>query len=170
MKSEYPHAVFFPVSLSMYEGAGRQVPPAGTHTRRSAMKTQSLTPKLLAAAAAGSLFFSGCLRDENPTDDGSSEGTVLVEGRMQGETAMPKVSALGAGSAGLEGAVVTVARLEADGSMRTVSTSEVKTDAQGRFSIRAVADDSRELIVRAKQSGKEWKAVVSAKAEKGKTV
>ncbi|MBW8887098.1 MAG: carboxypeptidase regulatory-like domain-containing protein [Fibrobacteres bacterium] len=135
------------------------------------MKTKTLTPKLLAAAAAaGSLFFSGCLRDENPIDDGSSEGTVLVNGRVQGDGAMHKLSASGAGSTGVEGAVVTVARVNADGSLRTVSTAEVKTDAQGHFSVRAVADGSRELIVRAKQAGQEWKAVVSAKAENGKTV
>lgn len=136
------------------------------------MNAKTLTPKLLAVAAAGSLFLSGCLRDDSPTDDGSSEGTVLVEGRVQGDAALRKISAAGTASsgAGVDGAVVTVARLEADGSMRTVSTAEVKTDAQGRFSIKAVADGSRGLIVRAKQAGREWKAVVSAKAEKGKTV
>lgn len=134
------------------------------------MKTKTFTPKLLAAAAAGSLFFSGCLREGNPIDDGSTEGTVLVEGRVQGDGALHKISASGTGSVGVEGAVVTVTRLNADGSLRTVSTADVKTDAQGHFSIRAVADGSRELIVRAKQAGHEWKAVVSAKAEKGKTV
>jgi hypothetical protein len=130
------------------------------------MKTQKLTPKLLAAAAAGSLFLAGCLRDENPTDDGSSEGTVLVEGRVQGDAALRKSAA----GAGVEGAVITVARIESDGSLRTVSTAEAKTDAQGHFSIPAPGDGARELIVRAKKDGREWKAVVSAKAEKGKTV
>jgi hypothetical protein len=131
------------------------------------MNTKNLTPALLVAATAGSLFISGCMRDESPSgDDPSTEGTVLVSGRVQGDAALRKSSA----GAGVEGALVTVVRIQDDGSMRTVSTFEAKTDAQGRFSIGAVADGGRELIVRAKKEGREWKAVVSAKAEKGKTV
>lgn len=131
------------------------------------MKTRNLTPKLLAAAAAGSLFLAGCLRDESPNDEGSGDGTtVLVEGRLQGDAVLRKTAA----GAGVEGALVTVARLDADGSAEVVSTLEAKTDAQGRFSVPVAADGARELVVRARQAGKEWKAVVAAKAEQGKTV
>ena len=71
------------------------------------MNNRTLTPKLLAAAAAGTLFLSGCIRDESPTgDDSSSEGTVLVSGRVQGDAALG--GSAGAGAAA-EGAVVTVA-------------------------------------------------------------
>jgi hypothetical protein len=131
------------------------------------MNAKTLTPALLVAATAGSLFLTGCMRDESPTgDDTSTEGTVLVSGRVQGDAALRT----GPAAAGVEGAMVIVARIQDDGSLRTVSALETKTDAQGRFSIAAVADGARELIVRAQKDGREWKAVVSAKAEKGKTV
>ena len=132
------------------------------------MKRTNLTPKLLAAAAAGALFFSGCFRDDSTTSDGSSMGsTATVEGRVQGDMGLGKRSSAGAG---VEAAVVSVTRIQSDGSIQVVSTTEVKTDMQGHFSVSAAVDGARELIVKAKKDGKEWKAVVSAKAEKGKTV
>ena len=132
------------------------------------MKHPNLTPKLLAATAAGVLFLSGCFRDEATTSDDASVGTTAtVEGRVQGDIGLGKRSAA---YAGIEGAAVTVTRIQSDGSIQIVSTAEVKTDIQGHFTVQAAVDGARELIVHAKKEGKEWKAVVSAKAEKGKTV
>ncbi|MDB5105639.1 MAG: hypothetical protein JWP91_3328 [Fibrobacteres bacterium] len=126
------------------------------------------TRKLLAAMAAGALIFSGCFRDESPTTgDSSGEMTATIEGRVQGDT---QVGGLGKGTSlggGVEGATVTVLRLQSDGSFETVSSAGVKTDVQGRFSIKATVDGVRELVVKAGKEGKEWKAVVSGKVKKG---
>jgi hypothetical protein len=133
------------------------------------MKTS--TPKtLLTALAAGSLFFSGCFRDESPTGGGNRNGmSATFEGRVQGDAAagLGKRSSL---DGGVEGAIVTVARINSDGSLETVSTAEAKADVQGRFSVKAAADGARELVVVARKNGREWKAVVSAKAEEGRTI
>ena len=125
--------------------------------------------KVLAAATAAGLFLAGCINDPSPSSGDSGDMTATVEGRVQGDiapAAMGKIAA-GSGSAGIEGAVVTVARIKPDGSFEAVSTAEVKTDAQGRFSVHTAVHDVRELVVRAGKDGKEWKAVVSAKAKQG---
>jgi hypothetical protein len=134
------------------------------------MKTS--TPKtLLTALAAGSLFFSGCFRDESPTGGGNQNGmSATFEGRVQGDAAVDGLGKRSSQDGGVEGAIVTVARIKSDGSLETVSTAEVKADVQGRFSVKAAADGARELVVVARKEGREWKAVVSAKAEDGRAI
>lgn len=130
------------------------------------MKRTYPTPRLLAAAAAGALILTGCFREEaSSTTQAQGAGTTL-EGRVEGDMALAK-RAMGGG---VEGAVISVTRIGSDGSIKVVSENEVKTDAQGRFVVKAAADGARELIVKAKKEGKEWRAIVSAKAEKGKTI
>jgi hypothetical protein len=141
-----------------------QVDFRADETERSLVMNNRITSsKILLTAAAAGLFFAGCFND--PDSDGSGDRTATIEGRVQGDMALAK-RASGA-SAGVEGAAVTVLRIQSDGSFKTVSTAEVKTDAQGRFSVKAAADDVRELVVSAKKEGKEWKAVVSGKAKQG---
>jgi hypothetical protein len=143
--------------------------------RRSDMKTRTPTTKSLlqiaaAAAAAGFIGLgglTGCLSDPSSPKGSTGSSDVTLEGRVRGDLALAKRAS---GSMGIEGATVTVMRIKTDGSLEAVSGTEVKTDAQGRFSIRAAADGARELVVVARTETKEWKGVVGAKAEKGKTV
>lgn len=151
-----------------------------TQTSRTSAKARMAA---LAALASISFLFSGCLRSESGgTDDPSGDATATIEGRVQGDAELGAVGAMGAmgaqgkrsSSGGIEAAAVTVMRIKADGSLEIVSAAEAKTDAQGRFSVKAVVnssvDGTREWIVVAKKEAREWKAVVSGKVKQGATV
>ncbi|MDQ3002801.1 MAG: hypothetical protein M3Y08_16255, partial [Fibrobacterota bacterium] len=131
------------------------------------MKTRiTNSKKLLAATAAGMCLLTGCFSD--PSSSNSSGGsTATIEGRVEGDLALGKRSAMGAG---IEGATVTVMRIKSDGSLEAVTSAEVKTDVQGHFSVKTTVEDARELVVVAKKQTKQWKAVVSGKAKKGSKI
>ena len=140
-------------------------------------KTCKTSATAFAALAAGAILFTGCFQSESASSgDPSGSGTATIEGRVQGDAELGSAGALGkrSSTAGVEGAAIAVMRIKADGSLETVSSAEVKTDAQGRFSVKTEAgafiDGTRELIVRAKKEGREWKAVVSGKVKQGATV
>jgi hypothetical protein len=143
-----------------------------TQTSRTSTKARNYA---IAALASVSFLFSGCFRGESSgTGDASGDATATIEGRVQGDAELGGMGKRSSSSAGVEAATVTVMRIKADGSLEAVSAAEVKTDAQGRFSVKAAVNSSvegtRELVVSAKKTGREWKAVVSGKVKQGSTV
>lgn len=148
--------------------------------RTKTCKTRQTSATAFAALAAGAILFTGCFQSESSsTGSSSGAGTATIEGRVQGDAELGATGAMGAAGkrssmAGVEGAAIAVMRIKGDGSLETVSSAEVRTDVQGRFSVKTAAgsilDGTRELIVTAKKEGREWKAVVSAKVKPGATV
>jgi hypothetical protein len=129
------------------------------------MKTRTCTTrKLIAGATAGVILLTGCFNDPASGDSaqGGGNATATVEGRVTGEIALAKRA-----SAGIEGATVTLVRLKDDGSFETVSESEARTDAEGRFSIRTAAEAAHGLLVIARKEGREYKAVISGEVKQG---
>lgn len=117
--------------------------------------------KLTAAIAVSCLLlFSGCSDDDNPTDNG---GTAKIEGRVTGSSGFSKINSLNKTN-GIEGAVVTVAKVQANGSLSTVSNASVTTNAQGNFTVETNSINEKHLVVVAQKESAEWKAVVSAAA------
>ena len=117
-----------------------------TQTSRTSAKARMAA---LAALASISFLFSGCLGGESSgTGDPSGNETVTVEGRVQGDAELGADGGVGAlgkrasSSGGVAAAAVTVMRIKADGSLEAVSAAEVKTDAQGRFSVKAAVSSS----------------------------
>lgn len=129
--------------------------------------TNPQTPSkiIFATATAGLLLLSACFND--PASGGKDQGSdvATLEGRVTGDMALAKRAS---GSAGIEGAAVTVIRFKGDGSLETVSEAQVMTDAEGRFSIETAAEAAHGLMVVARKEGREFKAVVSGEVKKGR--
>ncbi len=129
----------------------------------------SFTQNHLAAATAlyGLVVLSGCFFSEKPSSTGPSQkgSTALIEGHVIGEASLNKSSRR---AAGVKGAAVFVAQVQADGSLKEVSEARVTTDASGYFAVEAALDGVRELVVVAKEEAREWKSVVSGEVKKGK--
>lgn len=73
-------------------------------------------------------------------------------------------------SAGVQGATVIMAQVQGDGSLKTVSTQSVQTDANGKFVVETDVVSEKNLVVVATKGSMEWKAVVSAEVKGGETV
>lgn len=107
----------------------------------------------------------GCNRDENTVATTGQPATIT--GRVEGSNSS---STFGKTSAGIEGAVVTVAQVSSNGSLQVVSTASVETNANGEFSVQTNLDGTSNLEVVAEKSGTTWKAIVSAAVRSGATV
>src|SRR5665647_1985753 len=67
-------------------------------------------------------------------------------------------------------ATVIMAEVQADGSLKTVSTQSVQTDVNGHFVIETNTSSAKNLVVVATKGSSEWQSVVSAEVKSGKTV
>ncbi|MFA5972802.1 MAG: hypothetical protein WC780_10665 [Lentimicrobiaceae bacterium] len=72
--------------------------------------------------------------------------------------------------AGIEGATVIIAEVQANGSLNTVSTQSVQTDINGKFTVETTLSGAKNLVVVASKGAMEWKTVVSAEVKSGTTV
>jgi len=75
-----------------------------------------------------------------------------------------------ASTSGIQGATVIVADVQADGSLKTVSTQSVQTDVDGKFTVETEQSSVKNLVVVATKSTSEWKTVVSSEVKSGTTV
>lgn len=126
---------------------------------------------LFAAVITASLFVTACSNDDNPVD--STGGTAKVAGRISSGNSMAKaLSKTGNAetTASVQGAVVVLAQVQADGSLKTVSNQSVQTDVSGKFVIETNLSGANNLVVVATQGAAEWKAIVSATVQSGSTV
>lgn len=122
------------------------------------------------------LWTVGCGDDDDPSvPPGSS--VARIEGTVSGDDTAGRSGAEigGAGTsgsslaraAGVEGAVVTLARLQADGELEATGAAEVMTDVDGRFAIETDIDGESGLVVVARKESDEWWARVSGSLEHG---
>ncbi len=136
------------------------------------MKT--IDNKLLKAAFVLILAFglASCSKNDNPVD--SNMGSSTVSGRITTSDGLPKspakASTVQATQGGVQGATVILAQVQADGSLKTVSTNAVQTDAAGKFTVNTNLSGVNNIIVVANQGSTEWKARVSSTLQSGTTV
>ena len=138
------------------------------------MKTRiSSRNKYIVSVVLMALAFSlsACSKDNNPVDSG---GTSKVSGRITTANGMPKTMAK-AGSVtssqgGTQGAAVVLAQVQADGSLKTVSSQTVQTDVDGKFTVETNVSGTKNLVVVATQGTTKWKAIVSSTVQSGATV
>ena len=126
---------------------------------------------LFAAVITASLFFAACSNDDNPVN--SNGGTAKVAGRISSGNSMAKaLSKTGNAetTASVQDAAVVLAQVQADGSLKTVSTQSVQTDVSGKFIVETNLSGANNLVVVATQGAAEWKAIVSATVQSGTTV
>ncbi|MHB9040098.1 MAG: hypothetical protein ACYC4T_05545 [Melioribacteraceae bacterium] len=121
-----------------------------------------------------SIVFAACSNDNNPVDSNPS-GTSKVSGRVTTSDGLSKTLGKNGGAAstqggGVQGAVVILAQVQADGSLSTVSTQSVTTDVDGKFTVETKLSGVKNLVVVATQSSTTWKAVVSSTVQTGTTV
>ena len=72
--------------------------------------------------------------------------------------------------AGVQGATVIIAEVQANGTLNTVSTQSVQTDVDGKFVIETKMSGAKNLVVVATKNMSEWKTVVSSEVKSGTTV
>ncbi|MCX6170178.1 MAG: hypothetical protein NTX65_12605 [Ignavibacteriales bacterium] len=134
------------------------------------MKNNILLSRFLFTGIAICAFLiSGCSQD-NPVDS-SGMGTSKVAGRLSTTAASSNILNKSTSiQTSLAGAVVILAEIQADGSLKTVSTQNVQTDASGKFVVETNIHGENNLVVIATQGATVWKAMVSSTVESGSTV
>ncbi len=115
---------------------------------------------LLALSCAAA---SGCGGDDSPMQSGQM---AIVQGKVTDDAGLQKTARI---FGTVEGATVTLARLQSDGSLSTVSGASAQTDANGVFSVEADIEAASDVIVVAQKNNQTWKAVVSAEVRRGQT-
>lgn len=102
------------------------------------------------------------------------QGTSKVSGRVSDSSlesvASSQTTRSIESSAGVEAATVIIAEVQANGSLKTVSTQSVQTDVNGNFVVETNTSGAKNLVVVATKGSSEWQAVVSAETKSGKTV
>ena len=98
-----------------------------------------------------SIVFAACSNDNNPVDANPS-GTSKVSGRVTTSDGLPKTLGKNGGAAstqggGVQGAVVILAQVQADGSLNTVSTQSVTTDVDGKFTVETKLSGAKILLL-----------------------
>ncbi len=133
------------------------------------MSTKKMNNKLKAlfVITAFSFLTIGCSDDDNPVVNGDQ--SAKIEGRVTGNAGFSKVNSLHKTN-GIEGATVTVAEIQSNGSLSTVSNTSVQTDVEGKFVVETNSVNEKHLVVVAEKASSEWKAVVSASTETGSTI
>lgn len=125
----------------------------------------------LAVIITTSFFLASCSKDDNPMESGG--GTAKVAGRISSSNGLPKaLSKTGSveTTVSVQGAAVILAQVQADGSLKTVSTQTVQTDIAGKFVVETNLSGAANLVVVATQNAAEWRAIVSSTVQNGSTV
>lgn len=120
------------------------------------------TSYLLMTSFISFLFIVGC-GDDNPSASGS---TARIEGRVTDDAGFSKLAKT---NGPVAGATVTVAQIQADGSLQTVSTDSAQTDANGEFLVETDLDGVSGLVVVAEKGSVTWKAIVTSEVNVGST-
>ncbi len=125
-----------------------------------------------ALLVSASFIFTACSNEDNPVNSGGS--TAKVAGRISSGNGMAKAMSKSGDTettfSSIQGAAVVLAQVQADGSLKTVSTQTVQTDVSGKFVVETNLNGAENLVVVATQGAAELKAIVSSKVETGVTV
>lgn len=110
-----------------------------------------------------SFLFVSCSDDDEAgpiNGNGNGDDNATVQGRVTDNSGygdgMQKISA------GVEGAAVTTAEIQSDGSLSTTSESSVQTNVDGEFEIETNSAGKSDVVVVATKGSSEWKAIISS--------
>ncbi len=103
----------------------------------------------------------------NPVTPGT---TSTVDGYVSGGEGLAKVESDSSAGGTVQGATVTLAEIQVDGSLKTVSSNAVETVANGHFSIKTNLDGVNDLVAVASKASGQWESIVSAEVRNGATV
>ncbi len=145
--------------------------------------SRSSIGKLYAAVliSAMTFFAAGCSKNSS-TNPMISPGGASVQGDVIGGPGLmraghqqyfaPNSSSVphDPPAGGVEGATVSLAQVQVDGSLKTVSTGSVKTDATGHFSINTDLNDVSDLVAVATEGSTQWEAMISGQVASGNAV
>lgn len=98
----------------------------------------------------------GC--STNSTDD----DTATIKGSVQEQTSQQKLS-----NSNVEGAIVTAARVTADGSIEVIDGAETETNASGEFSLDVDIESAQNIIIMAEKGETTWTGYLSVHVENG---
>ena len=116
------------------------------------------------------LLLTSCSND-NPVDSGGANAKVT--GKVTGDSGLYKSLKKSSGAEsiqGISGATVILAQVQADGSLKTVSTQSVQTDLNGSFTVETSLSSAQNLVVVATKGASQWKAVVYSEVKSNSTV
>ncbi|HEX7877827.1 MAG TPA: hypothetical protein VF720_00355 [Candidatus Eisenbacteria bacterium] len=113
----------------------------------------------LALLVTGSFLVTGCGDDDDDVDDDVS----AVSGRVDGGVG-------GTAPAQIEGATVSLARINSSGNLETVSSEAATSDAEGRFRVETDLDNVRYLVVVADKGSTHLEAVVADAVQNGSEI
>lgn len=122
---------------------------------------------LVCVTIIASMFLASCSKD-NPIEPGSN--TAKVAGRISSSSGLSKTISSSSALDGVQGATVILAQVQADGSLKTVSTQNIQTDVAGKFVVETNLNGTSNLVVVATKGTTEWKAIVSSRVQSGGTV
>ncbi len=107
------------------------------------------------------MAFAGFGCSTNSSDSGSATINGSVEGNSQKQKAAVT---------NVEGAVVTAAKVTANGSIETIKGAETQTNASGEFTLDVDVESAQHILIVAEKEGTEWKGFLTAAAENGNTI
>ena len=116
-------------------------------------------------------LFAGLISCSKSSDFSSGGANSKVSGRVTESNGLKSASLKsGQATAGVQGATVSIAEVQANGSLKTVSTQSVQTDVNGKFVVETKMSGTKNLVVVATKNTSEWKTVVSSEVKSGTTV
>lgn len=108
------------------------------------------------------LFAVACSDDDDPVTSGDDDAMSVVKGRVvdqNGSNAMYKTAD------GIEGVVVSLGRIQSDGSIEIISNATATTNGNGEFEIKTSVEAEMNLVIVAEKGDMEWKAVISSELQ-----
>lgn len=115
--------------------------------------------------------------NDTSTGTGGPDGErVTFQGRVENNSSNSSASnnSTDESVSAIEGAVVTAARVKADGSLETIGSNQVQTNAQGQYSltvdISSATDVANRTVIVAEKSGETAKTFVGAEVVDGSTI
>lgn len=114
--------------------------------------------------------------DVSTGTDGPEEEQVRFQGKVENNSSNSSASNNSSveSISAIEGAVVTAARVKADGSLETIGNDQAQTNAQGEYSltidISSAADVANRTVIVAEKNGEVAKAFVGAAVESGSNI
>jgi hypothetical protein len=98
----------------------------------------------------------GCSSNSSDNQSATINGSVETEKSKQ-KALQPSV----------EGAIVTAARVDSEGSFETIGNNEAQTDASGNFSLEVDVETAQEIVIIAEKEGMKWSGFLSGEVENG---
>lgn len=108
---------------------------------------------------------AACSEDNNSNPIGGNEDKAAVKGKVTDDDSYGQ--SLSKVNSGIEGATVTTAEIQSNGSLQTTSETSVQTDVNGVFEVNSNSVGKSNVVVTAMKGSSEWKAIISSNLSAG---